>query len=276
MKLTKLHGLGNDFIFLTDEQGQEKDYTALAQKLCHRQTGIGGDGLIVVVPSDVADTRMRIINADGSEAEMCGNGIRCFAKYVYEKGLIVKEAFSIETLGGIMKPTLTIENGKVTQVTVDMGKPQFAATDIPMNIEADMVKNYPIEVDGTTYKISSVLMGVPHTEVFVDDVTKVPLTTLGPKLEKHPFFPRGTNVNFVQVVDDTHIKVRTWERGAGPTLACGTGCCGSVVMCAENGLTSREVEVEVYLGTLHIRYAEDGTVFMTGPAEEVFEVEMDI
>lgn len=276
MKLTKMHGLGNDFVFLTDEAGATKDYTELAQRLCHRQTGIGADGLIVVVPSEVADTRMRIINADGSEAEMCGNGIRCFAKYVYERGLVAKETFTIETLAGIMEPTLHINNGKVEQVTVNMGKPHFEAKDIPMKADVPMVKHFPVEVAGQTYEVSSVLLGVPHTEVFVDDVTKVPLTTLGPALERHPLFPQGTNVNFVEVVDATHIKVRTWERGAGATLACGTGCCSSVVMAHENGFTGRDVDVAVYLGTLHIRYAEDGTVFMTGPAAEVFETELAI
>lgn len=276
MKLTKMHGLGNDFVFMTDLDGKNKDYTELAKKLCHRQTGLGADGLIVVVTSEVADICMRIINGDGSEAEMCGNGIRCFAKYVYERGLVKKDSFTIETLGGIMQPTLTIENGKVQLVTVNMGKPIFPAKQIPMDMEAEKVLDYPLEVEGQTYAVSSVLMGVPHTEVFVDDVTKVPLTTLGPKIETHPIFPKKTNVNFVQVVDDSHIKVRTWERGAGATLACGTGSCGSAVVCYEKGLTGREVAVELYLGTLYIKYAEDGTVYMTGPAEEVYETEVAI
>ena len=271
MKVTKMHGLGNDFVVITDLTGGNTDYTDLAKRLCHRQTGIGADGLMVVVASDVADTRMRIINADGSEAEMCGNGIRCFAKYAYERGLVAKETFTIETLAGIMKPTLHIKNGKVEQVTVDMGKPSFASKDIPMVADLPEVMNFPITVDDVEYKVSSLLMGVPHTEVFVDDVTKVPLLTLGPAIEKHELFPQGTNVNFVQVVDDSHIKVRTWERGA-----CGTGCCGSVVMAHKNGFTGREVDVEVYLGVLHIRYADDGTVFMTGPAAEVFETDIEL
>ncbi|WP_298704813.1 diaminopimelate epimerase [uncultured Veillonella sp.] len=276
MKFTKMHGLGNDFVVFVDEQGAEKDFTNLAIRLCDRHTGIGADGIMVVVPSTIADTRMRIINADGSEAEMCGNGIRCFAKYVYERGIITKDTFAIETLAGIMKPTLTIEQGKVSLVTVDMGKPVFEARQIPMESEAAIVKNFPVAVENETYEVSSVLMGVPHTEVFVPDVTAVPLTTLGPKLEKHELFPRGTNVNFVEVVNDKHIKVRTWERGAGATLACGTGCCASVIMAYENGLTGREVDVDVYLGTLHIRYEDDGTVFMTGPATEVFETELSL
>ncbi|WP_295787613.1 diaminopimelate epimerase [uncultured Veillonella sp.] len=275
MRYTKMHGLGNDFVVFIDEAGANKDFSDLAVRLCDRHTGIGADGIMVVVPSTIADTRMRIINADGSEAEMCGNGIRCFAKYVYERGVITKESFTIETLAGIMKPSLTVEDGKVTLVTVDMGKPVFEAAQIPMNVDLPKVQNVSVKVEEQVYEVSSVLMGVPHTEVFVDDVTAVPLTTLGPKLEKHELFPRGTNVNFVEVVDKNHIKVRTWERGAGATLACGTGCCASVIMAHENGLTNREVDVDVYLGTLRIRYEADGTVFMTGPAAEVFETELD-
>ena len=271
MKLTKMHGLGNDFVVFSDPNGANKDYTELAIKLCHRQTGIGADGLAIVVPSDVADIRMRIINSDGSEAEMCGNAIRCFSKYAYEHGQITTDTFTIETLAGIMKPSLTIENGKVTLVTVDMGKPFFNSKDIPMDVNIDKVIDYPLELNGEIIPVSSVLMGVPHTEVFVEDVTKIALHTQGPQLETHPIFPRKSNINYVEVVNDHHIKVRTWERGAGATLACGTGSCASAVMSYEKGLTGREVDVELYLGTLHISYREDSTVFMTGPAEKVFE-----
>lgn len=276
MKLTKMHGLGNDFVVFSDPNGANKDYTELAIKLCHRQTGIGADGLAIVVPSDVADIRMRIINSDGSEAEMCGNAIRCFSKYAYEHGQITTDTFTIETLAGIMKPSLTIENGKVTLVTVDMGKPFFNSKDIPMDVNIDKVIDYPLELNGEIIPVSSVLMGVPHTEVFVEDVTKIALHTQGPQLETHPIFPRKSNINYVEVVNEHHIKVRTWERGAGATLACGTGSCASAVMSYEKGLTGREVDVELYLGTLHISYREDSTVFMTGPAEEVFETELNI
>ena len=276
MKLTKMHGLGNDFVVFSDPNGANKDYTELAIKLCHRQTGIGADGLAIVVPSDVADIRMRIINSDGSEAEMCGNAIRCFSKYAYEHGQITTDTFTIETLAGIMKPSLTIENGKVTLVTVDMGKPFFNSKDIPMDVNIDKVIDYPLELNGEIIPVSSVLMGVPHTEVFVEDVTKIALHTQGPQLETHPIFPRKSNINYVEVVNDHHIKVRTWERGAGATLACGTGSCASAVMSYEKGLTGREVDVELYLGTLHISYREDSTVFMTGPAEEVFVTELNI
>ncbi|MBK7921705.1 MAG: diaminopimelate epimerase [Veillonella sp.] len=276
MKLTKMHGLGNDFVVFSDPNGANKDYTELAIKLCHRQTGIDADDLAIVVPSDVADIRMRIINSDGSEAEMCGNAIRCFSKYAYEHGQITTDTFTIETLAGIMKPSLTIENGKVTLVTVDMGKPFFNSKDIPMDVNIDKVIDYPLELNGEIIPVSSVLMGVPHTEVFVEDVTKIALHTQGPQLETHPIFPRKSNINYVEVVNDHHIKVRTWERGAGATLACGTGSCASAVMSYEKGLTGREVDVELYLGTLHISYREDSTVFMTGPAEEVFETELNI
>lgn len=275
MKFTKMHGLGNDFVLFVDKDGAQKDYTEAAQILCHRQTGIGADGIIAVIPSQIADVRMRIINADGSEAEMCGNGIRCFAKYVFERGLIAKEEFTVETLAGVMTPKITVENGKVSLVTVNMGKPFFAPADIPMIAEGDKILDYTIAVGGEDVSVSSVLLGVPHTEVFVEDITVVPLTELGPKIEKHPLFPRGTNVNFVEVVDDKTLKVRTWERGAGATLACGTGCCGTAVVAYERGVTGREVDVQVYLGTLHISYREDGTVFMTGPAVESFETELE-
>ncbi|MCF0156572.1 MAG: diaminopimelate epimerase [Veillonella sp.] len=276
MKVTKMHGLGNDFIVFADPQGANKDYSQAAIKWCDRRTGIGADGLVIVMPSDKADIRMRIINSDGSEAEMCGNGIRCFAKYAYEHGEITKESFSIETLAGIMKPSLHIVDGKVETVTVDMGKPFFHATDIPMDIQSDKVLSHTIQVDGQDQEVSSVLLGVPHTEIFVADVTKAPVTTQGPLVETHPIFPRKTNVNYVEVVNDHHIKVRTWERGAGATLACGTGSCASAVMACEKGFTGREVDVELYLGVLHISYLEDGTVLMTGPAEEVFETNIDL
>lgn len=271
-----MHGLGNDFILFADPQGTSKDYTDLAIRLCDRRTGIGADGLAILVPSETCDVRMRIINSDGSEAEMCGNAIRCFAKYAYEHGETTKETFTIETLAGVMKPTLTIENGIVTQVTVDMGRPFFKAQDIPMNVNRDKVIDVDLDVNGETVTVSSVLLGVPHTEVFIDDITKAPVTTQGPILEKHDAFPANTNVNYIEVVNDKHIKVRTWERGAGATLACGTGSCASAVMSFEKGLTGREVDVELYLGTLHISYLEDGTVLMTGPAEEVFETELPI
>lgn len=275
MRITKMHGLGNDFIVFFDNGNTEFNVTDMAKRLCNRHTGIGADGLVIVMPSDIADVRMRIINSDGSEAEMCGNGIRCFAKYAYDRKIIDKEEFTVETLAGIMTPTIIADNGVAKLVKVNMGKPTFSAKNIPMDVEADKVIDYTLDVDGVSYMVSSVLLGVPHTEVFVDDVTTVPLTVLGPMIEKHPLFPKGTNVNFVQVVNENTVKVRTWERGAGATLACGTGSCSSAVMAYEKGLTGRSVDVELYLGTLRVDYDEDGTVYMTGPATEVFNLELD-
>lgn len=275
MRITKMHGLGNDFIVFFDNGNTEFNVTDMAQRLCNRHTGIGADGLVIVMPSDIADVRMRIINSDGSEAEMCGNGIRCFAKYAYDRKIIDKEKFTVETLAGIMTPTIIADNGVAKLVKVNMGKPTFSAKNIPMDVEADKVIDYTLDVDGVSYMVSSVLLGVPHTEVFVDDVTTVPLTVLGPMIEKHPLFPKGTNVNFVQVVNENRVKVRTWERGAGATLACGTGSCSSAVIAYEKGLTGRSVDVELYLGTLRVDYDEDGTVYMTGPAVEVFNLDLE-
>ena len=275
MRITKMHGLGNDFIVFFDNGNTEFNVTDMAKRLCNRHTGIGADGLVIVMPSDIADVRMRIINSDGSEAEMCGNGIRCFAKYAYDRKIIDKEEFTVETLAGIMTPTIIADNGVAKLVKVNMGKPTFSAKNIPMDVEADKVIDYTLDVDGVSYMVSSVLLGVPNTEVFVDDVTTVPVTVLGPMIEKHPLFPKGTNVNFVQVVNENTVKVRTWERGAGATLACGTGSCSSAVMAYEKGLTGRSVDVELYLGTLRVDYDEDGTVYMTGPATEVFNLELD-
>lgn len=272
MKFVKMHGLGNDFVFIEDKNGAEKDFSKLAIKMCDRHTGIGGDGLIVIVPSSKADVRMRIINADGSEAEMCGNGIRCFAKYVYDTGIIKEKEFAVETLAGIMKPKITVgSDGKASLVTINMGKPFTDRAQIPMLGPDGPVLDEPLEVDGQTYKITSLLLGVPHTMTYVDDVDAVDLPVLGPKFETHPAFPKHTNMNFVQVVDDHTIKVHTWERGAGATLACGTGSCASAVASFLNGFTGRSVDVELYLGTLHIEYNEkDGNVYMTGPAAVSF------
>ena len=285
MKFVKMHGLGHDFVFFEDKEGADKDFSELAVKLCDRHTGVGADGIIVIVPSDKADVRMRIINADGSEAEMCGNGIRCFAKYVYDNGIITKDEFSVETLAGIMKPKVTVgEDGKVSLVTINMGKPFTDRAQIPMEGPAGPVVDEPIEIDGKTYKITSLLMGVPHTMTYVRDVDAVPLHELGPKFETYKAFPRKTNMNFVQVIDNHTIKVHTWERGAGATLACGTGSrgAGATLACGTgscacavgsylNGFTGRSVDVQLYLGTLHIEYSEeDGNVYMTGPAAVTF------
>ena len=272
MNFVKMHGLGNDFVFIEDKTGQDKDYTALARAMCNRHTGIGADGLIVIVDSRVADVRMRIINSDGSEAEMCGNGIRCFAKYVYDSGIIEKKRFTVETPAGIMEPEITVgADNKAKLITINMGRPSFNRSEIPMEGADGRVLNEDLCVDGENWKITSLLMGVPHTVTYVDDVDTVDIEKIGPLFEKHEAFPKHTNINFAQQMDDRTVKVRTWERGAGATLACGTGSCSVAVASFLNGRTGREVDIQLPLGTLHIEYREeDGNVYMTGPAAVSF------
>lgn len=272
MDFVKMHGLGNDFVFIEDKTGQDKDYTALARAMCNRHTGIGADGLIVIVDSRVADVRMRIINSDGSEAEMCGNGIRCFAKYVYDNGIIEKKRFTVETPAGIMEPEITVgADNKAKLITINMGRPSFNRSEIPMEGADGRVLNEDLCVDGENWKITSLLMGVPHTVTYVDDVDTVDIEKIGPLFEKHEAFPKHTNINFAQQMDDRTVKVRTWERGAGATLACGTGSCSVAVASFLNGRTGREVDIQLPLGTLHIEYREeDGNVYMTGPAAVSF------
>lgn len=272
MDFVKMHGLGNDFVFIEDKTGQDKDYTALARAMCNRHTGIGADGLIVIVDSRVADVRMRIINSDGSEAEMCGNGIRCFAKYVYDSGIIEKKQFTVETPAGIMEPEITVgADNKAELITINMGRPSFNRSEIPMEGADGRVLNEDLCVDGENWKVTSLLMGVPHTVTYVDDVDTVDIEKIGPLFEKHEAFPKHTNINFAQQMDDRTVKVRTWERGAGATLACGTGSCSVAVASFLNGRTGREVDIQLPLGTLHIEYREeDGNVYMTGPAAVSF------
>ncbi|MBS5718789.1 MAG: diaminopimelate epimerase [Megasphaera micronuciformis] len=272
MDFVKMHGLGNDFVFIEDKTGQDKDYTVLARAMCNRHTGIGADGLIVIVDSRVADVRMRIINSDGSEAEMCGNGIRCFAKYVYDSGIIEKKQFTVETPAGIMEPEITVgADNKAELITINMGRPSFNRSEIPMEGADGRVLNEDLCVNGANWKITSLLMGVPHTVTYVDDVDSVDIEKIGPLFEKHEAFPKHTNINFAQQMDDRTVKVRTWERGAGATLACGTGSCSVAVASFLNGRTGREVDIQLPLGTLHIEYREeDGNVYMTGPAAVSF------
>jgi len=276
MNFTKMHGLGNDFIILNQIDALQQDYGKLAQTLCDRNTGIGADGILLILPSKVADIKMRIFNIDGSEAEMCGNGIRCFAKYLYEHDILKKTTFTVETKAGIIKPSLQIVDQKVKQITTDMGQPILEREQIPMLGPKGKVIDEILDVMGQAYNITSVLMGVPHTMLFVEDITAIDPRVLGPKIEKHHRFPQNTNVNFIQVIDKHTIKVKTWERGAGATLACGTGCCASVVASQLNGFTEDTVAVQVKLGTLHITYRPNESVQMTGPAIEVFSGIYDI
>ncbi|ATW26975.1 diaminopimelate epimerase [Candidatus Formimonas warabiya] len=272
MEFLKMQGLGNDFV-VVDAYRQElpEDLGSLAQKVCHRQFGIGADGLVLVLPSEKAAVKMRIFNADGSEPEMCGNGIRCLAKYVYESGLCPRTEFTVETLAGVLRPELMLEKGRITGVKVDMGEPRLSPDRIPVLFAGDKVVGQPLEVQGEKYVVTAVSMGNPHCLIFVDDVSQTPVKSLGPLIEVHPLFPAKINVEFVEIVNKKEVKMRVWERGAGETLACGTGACATVVACALNGKTDREITVHLLGGDLILEWAPNNHVFMTGPAEAVFE-----
>jgi diaminopimelate epimerase len=270
MKFTKMHGLGNDFVVVDGFAEQVENAEQLTVEICDRRTGVGGDGLIVIMPSDKAAFKMHYINSDGSLAEMCGNGIRCLSKYVYEHGLTTSTDFVVETLGGLNRQVLTVDNGRVIEVSVDMGRPRFLRSEIPMLGEDTKVINEPLEVQGKTYKITALSTSNPHAVMFVDDVEDAPLSEIGPAVEHHPAFPNRTNVEFVQVIDKNNIRMRIWERGCGETLASGSGSSASAVASIVNGYTNRDVNVHVRLGILKISWPEDGTITMTGPATEVF------
>ncbi len=274
MHFHKMHGLGNDFVLVEGSEVPEKNYARLARRLCDRNFGIGADGLIIVLPSDRADIRMRIFNADGSEPEMCGNGIRCFAKYVYENGLVERESFKVETLAGIIIPRLEVKDGRVMSVRVDMGKPRLAREEIPFKrsgAQGTKVVSEPLEAGDRTFYVTAVSMGNPHAVIFVQELDDCEIDKYGPLIEKHPAFPFRTNVEFVQKCNERELKMLVWERGAGRTLACGTGACASVVAAVLNGLTGRKVKVHLSGGSLDIIWnKDDGHVYMTGPAEEVF------
>ncbi|MBD2871462.1 diaminopimelate epimerase [Paenibacillus arenilitoris] len=272
MNFTKMNGLGNDFIVIADERQLPDNVAELAVELCNRYFGIGADGLVYILPSEIADFRMRIINSDGSEAEQCGNAIRCVAKYVYDNGLTDKEEITIETLGaGAQKVQLTVADGKVATVRVDMGEPILNGLQVPTTIDAERVIGHPIEVDGREFRFTAVSMGNPHCVIYVDDAVGFDLNAWGPKLETHPLFPRKINVEFVTVNSRTQADMRVWERGAGPTLACGTGACATVVASVLNGATERAATVSLKGGDLLIEWNEaDNHVYMTGPAAVSF------
>ena len=278
MKFTKMHGCGNDYVYVNLFEETIADPAQLSIAVSDRHFGIGSDGLITIGPSDVADFRMRIYNADGSEAEMCGNGIRCVAKYVYDHELTSQTTITVETGAGIKTLDLLVENGKVTQVTVDMGEPILAPEEIPVVAEGTRVVDEPILVDGKEWRMTCVSMGNPHDIIFMDeDVRTLDLEKIGPDFENHAAFPKRINTEFVNVIDETHLRMRVWERGSGETLACGTGTCATVVAAILNGLTKDEVSVELLGGTLHIKWdREKNLVYMTGPATVVYSGEIDI
>lgn len=277
MEFTKWQGCGNDFVLIDCRERELADYGAFAKKVSDRHFGIGADGVLVVLDSNRADYRMRIFNTDGSEAEMCGNGIRCFARYLRDHGVTDRDKFTVETGAGILVPRLQIEAGKVTGVRVDMGEPVLEGEKIPVTgFGMNRVIEEDIEVKGKNYKMTCVSMGNPHCVIFVEDAEAFPIYELGASFESHPAFPRKTNTEFVEVRDRQHVRMRVWERGAAVTLACGTGSCATGVAGVLTGRTDRKVEVELDGGKLTVEWDEaTNHVFMTGPAELVFTGEID-
>ncbi|MEC0306360.1 diaminopimelate epimerase [Paenibacillus lautus] len=272
MEFTKMHGLGNDFVVVYGEQELPSNASERAVKLCNRFFGIGADGLVYILPSTKADFMMRIMNSDGSEAEQCGNAIRCVAKYVYDHGHIDREEITIETIGaGVQQVRLTVKEGQVSSVRVDMGEPVLNGLSVPTTIDLHPVVNHPIEADGKEFRFTAVSMGNPHCVIYVDDAINFDLGVWGPKLEVHPLFPRKINVEFATVNSRSQVDMRVWERGAGPTLACGTGACATLVSSVLNGLTDRSATISLKGGDLFIEWDEsDNHVYMTGPAEVVY------
>lgn len=279
MKFTKMHGIGNDFIIVDaiHHPIEETKIAEVSQRLNHRKFGIGGDGLILVLPSKIANFRMRMFNPDGSEAEMCGNGIRCFAKYVFDHGDYTDTQLKVETGDGVKTLRLNLRGGRVESVRVDMGQPHLLRSEIPMRGDDNgKVIGESLKVEGQKFEITAVSMGNPHVVIFENSLEGFPVAKYGPAIENHKSFPKRTNVHFVQVHNTSEITMKTWERGAGETLACGTGACASVVACILNDKTSRNVLTHLPGGDLRIEWLGDNRVVMTGPAEEVFGGEVGL
>ncbi len=277
MKFTKMHGIGNDYIYVNCMNGIDFDPVQTSIDLSDRHFGVGSDGMILICSSDKADFRMRMFNADGSEGKMCGNGIRCFAKYVYCKGLTDKTAITIETLAGIKTARLTVENGDVTLIRVNMGSPVLEPSLIPVAFDGSRMVNQPIEVGGRAWNVTAVSMGNPHCVTYVDDVDSLDLEKIGPRFEHHELFPERVNTEFVRCIDDSTVQMRVWERGSGETWACGTGACAVAVASILNGVVeSDSVTVKLRGGDLFIEWnRQENTVYMTGPATFVYEGETE-
>lgn len=274
MRFTKMQGLGNDYVYVDCFKETIEDPSKLAKVISDRHFGVGSDGLILICPSDKADFEMKMYNADGSRGEMCGNGIRCVAKYVYDYGLTDKTHISVETLGGIKYLDLTVENGKVALVKVDMGSPILTPAQVPVIADGESAVDEPICVDGVEYRMTCVSMGNPHAVVYMEDVDNLDIEKIGPSFENQERFPNRVNTEFVKVLDRETAQMRVWERGSGETLACGTGACAVAVACILNGLTDNKVRVKLLGGDLLIEWnQEEDTVYMTGPAEVVFDGE---
>jgi diaminopimelate epimerase len=275
MRFTKMHGIGNDYVYIsTFDQPPPVDPRRLAVAVSDRHFGIGGDGLILIMPSERADARMRMFNADGSEGEMCGNGVRCVAKYLYDHGLARTQQLTIETGRGILTLDLEISGSRARRVRVDMGPPILASERIPTLLPGDPPVNVSIEVDDRALAVTAVSMGNPHAVLYVDDVARFPLESLGPKLERHPAFPRRVNAHVVEVLAPGEVRMRTWERGSGITLACGTGACAVCVAGVLTGRTDRSILAHLPGGDLELSWPDDrSSVFMTGPATEIYSGE---
>ena len=277
MEFTKMQGIGNDYIYINCFEEKVDHPSELSVRLSERHFGIGSDGIIRIEPSDTADCRMDIYNADGSQAMMCGNGIRCVGKYVYDRGIVKKEVIHVDTMSGIKTLQLAVQDGRVTSVTVNMGKPSLRAKDIPATLKLDEIIDEPIMVNDSEYRITCVSMGNPHCVLFVDNVDKIQPENIGSKLENNEIFPQRANIEFVQVLNKNEINMRVWERGSGETWACGTGACAAAVASAINKKTDRTVKIHLKGGDLDINWDEKADcVFMKGPAEFVFDGTIEI
>ena len=278
LKFTKMHGIGNDYIYFDAIHQTIDDPETLSKTLSDRRFGVGSDGVILICPSSVADAKMRMFNEDGSEGKMCGNGIRCVGKFIYDKGLVPKEktTVKIETLSGIKTLELSVRDGKVQSAKVDMERAILVPSEIPVLFDGERMIDQPITVGGEIYRVTAVSMGNPHCVTFVDDPDTIEIEKIGPLFERHEIFPDRVNTEFVQVIDDHTLKMRVWERGSGETLACGTGACATVVAACENGYCQKGEDITVHLrgGDLVIRYTDE-TVLMTGEATTVFEGEVE-
>ena len=277
MKFAKMQGCGNDYVYINgfEEKIECEKKPELVKKLSERHFGIGSDGVIFINPSEIADFEMEMYNADGSRSEMCGNGIRCVAKYVYDKQMITQKEFTVESFGKIKNITIIDEGGKAKLIKVGMGSPELSTENIPAIYDSETVVGKPIDVEGEIWEATCVSMGNPHVVMFVDEVKGMDLESIGPKFENHKMFPNRTNAEFVKVIDEETVEMRVWERGTGETLACGTGCCATAVACILNGKTKNKVLVKVLGGEIMVEWDRDlNEIYMTGPGEFVFEGEI--
>lgn len=275
MKFTKMQGAGNDFLLIDGFKYDLKEIVPRIKNLCDRKFGVGGDGIMVALPSETCDVKMFYYNSDGSQSEMCGNGLRCFSKFVFEKGIVNKENLKIETLAGVQLADLTTEKGKVKQVEIEIGNPIFSPKEIPVDVEGEDAFNKELEVFGEKIKFSTIFLGVPHTVIFMNSENQYDIDKFGREIEKHKLFPKKTNVNFIFVEDRKTIKIFTWERGAGRTLACGTGSCSAGLVSYKLGYTDKEAKIITEGGDLYIKVLENG-VRLRGGAEITFEGEVDL